>query len=243
MPGNVIEAASEWAAAREIQQQFMKEAPGESDYRAHCRQAGEVGGDFHTCFPAPGNCLAFAIGDASGKGLPAALIMASVQASLRTAMSLTGGDGRAALAAVNRQIYESSPADRYATLFHAVFEPATRTLRYVNAGHNPPLVLRRNRPALWLETGGAPVGMFPDWKYEEGVVRLHDGDFVIAYTDGAIDAVNADGEEWGVEGLERAARESQARSAKEMARDIFAAMERYARGPQGDDVTVAVLRV
>jgi serine phosphatase RsbU (regulator of sigma subunit) len=173
MPGTVIEAASEWVAAGAIQQQFMKEAPRESDYSARCRQAGEVRGDFYTCLPAPGDSFAFAVGDASGKGLSAALIMASVQASLRTAISLTGGDGRAALAAVNREIYESSPADRYATLFHAVFEPATRTLRYVNAGHNPPLVLRRDSPALWLETGGAPVGMFPDWKYEEGAVQLH----------------------------------------------------------------------
>lgn len=243
MPGNVIEAASELMAAREIQQQFMKDAPREVDYRAECRQAGEVGGDFHTCFPAPGDWFAFAVGDASGKGLGAALIMASVQASLRTAISLTGGDRPAALAAVNREIYELSPADRYATLFHAVFDPATRTLRYVNAGHNPPLVVRRDGPALWLETGGAPVGMFPDWKYEEGAIQLYHGDFVIAYTDGVIDAVNAAGEQWGVEGLERAARESEARSAKDMARDIFAAMEAYACGPQEDDVTVAVLRV
>jgi sigma-B regulation protein RsbU (phosphoserine phosphatase) len=243
MTANEIETG-EWMAAREVQQRFMKSAGpvrDELDFSARCRQAGEVGGDFYTLLAVPRNCVALAVGDASGKGLAAALMMSSVHASLRTALSFTGGDGCAALAAVNHEVYSSSSPNRYATLFFGVFDSATRTLRYVNAGHNPPLVIRRGRPARWLHTGGAPVGMFPEWPYEEGIVQLHPGDTVIAYTDGIIEAVNQAGEQWGVDGLEKAARESRAGSADAIVEDIFAAMDDCSW--QTDDATVAVLRI
>jgi sigma-B regulation protein RsbU (phosphoserine phosphatase) len=82
------------------------------------------------------------------------------------------------------------------------FDGATRPLRYVNAGHNPTVVLRRDGSIDWLETGGAPVGMFPDSSYEESVIQLNSGDLVIAYTDGVIEAANQSGEEWGARPLE-----------------------------------------
>jgi sigma-B regulation protein RsbU (phosphoserine phosphatase) len=102
---------------------------------------------------------------------------------------------------VNLQAYASSLADRYATVFYGVFERATRTLRYVNAGHTAPIVLRRDGSIDTLETGGAPVGMFPDSSYEEGVAQLDSSDVVITYTDGVIEAENQSGKEWGVQGL------------------------------------------
>ncbi len=132
------------------------------DYSARCRQAQELGGDCYDFVPLPKNRLALAVGDASGKGLAAALMISNVQSSLRTAALLTGNDRAAVLGAVNRQVHASSLAERYATLFYGVFDGATRTLRYVNAGHNPPMVIRRDGSVVWLETGGAPVGMFPD---------------------------------------------------------------------------------
>lgn len=138
----------------------------------------------------PDNRLALVVGDASGKGLAAALMISNVQSSLRTALLFTGNDGAAALGAVNRQVHASSLADRYATLFYGVFDGATCALQYVNAGHNLPMVVRRDRSIIWLEIGGAPVGMFPDWTYEEGAVQLNPGDLVLAYTDGVIEAVN-----------------------------------------------------
>jgi sigma-B regulation protein RsbU (phosphoserine phosphatase) len=99
-------------------------------------------------------------------------MIASVQSSLRTAALFTGNDLATLLKIVNLQAYASSLADRYATVFYGVFDGATRTLRYVNAGHTPAIVLRRNGSIDVLETGGAPVGMFPDSSYEEGVVQL-----------------------------------------------------------------------
>jgi sigma-B regulation protein RsbU (phosphoserine phosphatase) len=140
-------------------------------------------------------------------------------------------------------VHASSLADRYATLFYGVFDAATRTLRYVNAGHNPPMVIRRDSSTVWLETGGAPVGMFPDWTYEEGVVQLNPGDLVLAYSDGVIEAVNPAGEEWGVESLRRAAAESDTQSADEIVHAIFATMDDFSRGRQTDDATVLALRV
>jgi len=124
-----------------------------------------------------------------------------VQSSLRTAALFTGNDPAALLKIVNLQAYASSLADRYATVFYGVFDGATCTLRYVNAGHTPPIVLRRNGSIDTLEMGGAPIGMFPDSSYEGGVVQLDPGDLVLTYTDGVIEAENQSGEEWGVQGL------------------------------------------
>jgi hypothetical protein len=121
----------------------------------------------------------------------------------------------AALSAVNRQVHSSSLPDRYATLFYGVFDGRTRTLTYGNAGHNPPLIVRPNGSTVRLETGGAPVGMFPDRTYEDGTVALDPGDVLAAYSDGVIETVNPAGEEWGLEGLRKAAAESGARRAED----------------------------
>lgn len=242
----LTEAYSQLAAACEVQQRFLQyEAPAfeTMHYSAECRQLCEVGGDCYDFIPLPNNQLAMAIGDASGKGLAAALMIASVQSSLRTAALFTGGDAPAVLAAVNRQAYASSVAGRYATLFYGVFDTRSRTLQYVNAGHNPPIVIRRDGSILWLETGGVPVGMFPAYVYAEGAVQLEPGDVVVAYTDGVIEALNSSGEEWGVEGLRRSILKCQGRNAEDMVNAIFEAMEEYADRCQVDDATVAVLRV
>src|SRR5262249_61007778 len=127
-----------------------------------CRQMQELGGDFFDFNQLDESRLAVAIGDASGKGIAAALIISNVQASLRTATSLTGNDAPAALRAVNRQVYASTLENRDATLFYGVFDGATRMLRYVNAGHNPPMVIRQDNSIDWLETGGAPAAMLSD---------------------------------------------------------------------------------
>jgi len=184
-----------------------------------------------------------AVGDASGKGLAAALMISNVQSSLRTAVAFAGNDGAAVLGAVNREVHASSLPNRYATLFYGVFDQATRALQYVNAGHNPPMVIRRDRSVVRLESGGPPVGMFPNWTYEEGTVQLNPGELVLAYTDGVTEAVNPAGEEWGEEGLLRAGAEHDAENADEMVEGIFRSMDEFSPGRQTDDATVIVLRV
>jgi sigma-B regulation protein RsbU (phosphoserine phosphatase) len=242
----IMESSDEWIAAYEVQQRFMQHRGATIDtlsYGARCQQVGELGGDCYDFVPLPHNRLALAVADASGKGLAAALMIANVQSSLRTAASFLESDVAAVLGAVNRQVYACSLADRYATLFYGVFDGPTRTLRHVNAGHNPPMVIRRDQSVIWLETGGPPVGMFSDFIYQESVVQLDPGDLVLAYTDGVIEAVNPAGEEWGVEGLRGALAESEAQSADEMVHEIFASMDEFSRGRRTDDATVMVLRV
>ncbi|HLN02383.1 MAG TPA: PP2C family protein-serine/threonine phosphatase [Bryobacteraceae bacterium] len=242
----VMRAGNEWAIACEVQQRFMQRLGPEIDtldYSAQCRQAHELGGDCYNFVPLTDNRLALAIGDASGKGLAGALMISNVQSSLRTAASFTGDDAAEVIAAVNRQVYATSLDDRYATLFYGVFDGATSTLRYVNAGHNPPMVIRRDRSIVYLEAGGAPVGMFPHWTYEEAAVQLNPGDLVVAYTDGVIEAVNPAGKEWGVEGVRKAVAESGSQCADGIVHAIFTSMDEFSRGRQTDDATVVVLRV
>lgn len=242
----VTENRREWATACDVQQRFMRHlapAIGAVDYSARCRQAHDLGGDCYDFLPLAGGRLALAIADASGKGLAAALMISSVHSSLRTAALFTGADGAATLAAVNRHVYATSLADRYATLFYGVLDGTTRTLRYVNAGHNPPIVMRRDGSVDWLEAGGAPVGMFPDWPYEEGVVQLNAGDLVLAYTDGVVEAEDPSGEMWGVERLRRAVVQNRACSAADLVDAIFNSVDEFSRGRQADDATVATLRV
>jgi sigma-B regulation protein RsbU (phosphoserine phosphatase) len=213
------------------------------DYSASCRQVHQLVGDCYDFVPLPDQRLSFTIGDASGKGLAAALMISNVQSSIRTAALFAGKEVAAVLRAVNRQVYASSPADRYATLFYGVVDPDAHTLRYVNAGHNPPMVIRGDGSIVWLEAGGAPVGMFPNWSYEQGSVQLNSGDLVLAHTDGVIEAVNAFGEEWGIEGLRKAAVRARGRSAADTVDAIFAAMDEFSRGVQNDDATIAALRL
>jgi phosphoserine phosphatase RsbU/P len=242
----VLDVSQDWAIARDVQQRFMQcpDRPAYAvDSSALCRQILDLGGDCYDFVPLPENCLALVVGDASGKGLPAALMISNVQSSLRTAALFTGSDTRTALRAVNRQVYKSSLTGRYATVFYAVFDQTARQLRYVNAGHNLPMVIRRDGSIIWLENGGAPVGLFPDSNYEEGTVQLNPGDVVLAYTDGVVEAVSPAGEEWGIEGLQTAAMKCAAQSAGDIVHTIFASMDDFSDGSQSDDATVAVLRV
>jgi sigma-B regulation protein RsbU (phosphoserine phosphatase) len=241
-----MEPAGEWVAAFEVQQRFPPHA-GPSidslDYSGRCRQVGEVGGDFYHFVTMPGHRLAVAIGDACGKGFAAAVMISNVQSSLRAATLFAGSNLAMALQVVNRQVYGSSLASRYATLFYGVIDEATRTLHYVNAGHNPPMVVRPDGSIVWLTTGGAPVGLFPDSIYEEGSVQLGSGDLILAYTDGVIESLNPSHCEWGTDGLRIAATESDAGSAGDMVEVVMQAMDKFSHACQTDDATLAVVRV
>jgi phosphoserine phosphatase RsbU/P len=242
----VTESTWEWMAAREVQERFMLQTgltTGTPDHSGGCRQVHGIGGDFYDFLPLSDNHLALAIGDASGKGLAAALMITNVQSSLRTAALFAGDRAAEAVEVVNRQVYASSLSDRYATLFYGVFYRETRMLRYVNAGHNPPMIIRRDGSILWLETGGAPVGMFPDWKYEEATVPVQPGEIVVAFSDGVVEAVNPAGEEWGIEGVHTAACQAARKTADEIVHAIFSRMEEFSRGHQTDDASVIVVRV
>ncbi|CAN5440068.1 hypothetical protein BH10ACI4_BH10ACI4_28160 [soil metagenome] len=194
--------------AREVQQrlfpQTYPEVPG-IDLAGYCRPAQAVGGDYYDFFLLPsidGNPprLAIAIGDISGKGISAALLMASLRASLRSIAGLQAESGSHDLTtlmrSVNRLVYDSSTSSRYATFFYAEYDPSSRLLTYVNAGHNPPAVLR-GAASIPLEPTGMVIGLMPEAEYEQATLPLNPGDVLLAFTDGISEAMTHAEEEWG----------------------------------------------
>jgi sigma-B regulation protein RsbU (phosphoserine phosphatase) len=241
----VVDVSQDWFQACFVQERFMR-GPVRNhcrvDYSASCRQMRALGGDCYDFSCQGDGQLAMLVGDASGKGVAAALMMASVQASLRTAAQFTGESLADLFRVVNLQAYTWSLADRYATLFYGVLNRGALTLRYVNAGHNPPVVVHRDGSLGWLEPTGAPVGLFSDAKWQEAVIQLHPGDLVLAYTDGVIESSSPSGQEWGIDGLLQAAEARRIQSADELVRSILDSMEAFSGGVQTDDATVAALR-
>lgn len=246
----VVDVSQDWILACDVQQRFMRVPDGRCDApidcSAQCRQVRALGGDCYDFLRLPGNHIAIVVGDASGKGLAAALMIASVQSSLRTAAQFTRNDLATQFEIVNAQAHASSLENRYATVFYGLFDVATYDLRYVNAGHNATAILRTGGPVQWLQPTGAPVGIFPDSRFQVGTVHLYPGDLLLAYTDGVVEATNSAGEEWGVEGLLQAAIDAQAdgiESTEKLAASILASMDEFTGGRQTDDATLALLRV
>ncbi len=242
----VMDVSHDWLQACSVQEHFMRGPARDNcqlDYSASCRQMRALGGDCYDFTSLADGRIAMLVGDASGKGVAAALMMASVQASLRTAAQFTGNNLAALFRAANDHACASSLADRYATLFYGVINRPALTLRYVNAGHNPPVVVHGDGSVDWLEPSGAPVGLFPNETWREEVIHLHPGDLVLAYTDGVIETSSPVGQEWGIEGLLQAAKARRMHSADEIVRSIFDSMDAFSGGVQTDDATVTVLRV
>ncbi len=231
--------------AREVQQRlFPQNLPHivSLDYAGHCRPAQGVGGDYYDFLALSDGQLGLAIADISGKGIPAALLMASLQASVR-GQSQGPGDVASLMTNVNRLVYEASPANRYATFFYAQFDPRTRRLIWSNGGHNPPILLRGG-DVIRLETGGPVVGLFPRSSYEQDAIALQAGDLLIFYTDGMSEAENPAEDEWGEDALISAARACAEQTPVEMIASIMNAADAFASGaPQHDDMTLVIARV
>ena len=237
----VVDVSKDWVAACGLQERFMETPCAKTQrltYNARCRQMRALGGDCFHFVPLPGCRVTLAVADASGKGLPAALIIANVQSSLRTAALFAPEDPAAVVTTVNRQLHSCSPVDRYATLFYGVFDENTRTLHYVNAGHNPAVVIRRSVAVTWLEASAPPVGFFAETVYQAQAIQLYPGDLIIAYTDGLVEATNTASEEWGVEGLLAAVKRCRTRKPEQIVKAAFAALDEFSSDNQTDDATV-----
>jgi phosphoserine phosphatase RsbU/P len=234
--------------AREVQEGlFPQELPRVHGlvYAGYCRPARGVGGDYYDFVESPGGGLGIAIGDVSGKGIPAALLMASLRAALRT-QAMDGAPDLARLVSrLNRLIYEATGANRYATFFYGQYDPATRRLEYVNAGHNPPFVFRgADGEAVRLEGGGPVIGLLPEAAYEAQVVTLAPGDLLVAYTDGISEAMNAQDEEWGEERMAEAVQARTTPEPQAVVEALMTSADQFAAGaPQHDDMTLVVARV
>ena len=242
--------------AREVQERlFPQTLPKVAgvEMAARCRPAQAVGGDYYDFIDvrdgsAQGSDrLGIAIGDVSGKGMSAALLMASLHASLRAQVLRGAGDLGAKMANVNRLLYDASASNHYATFFYAELDCASRTLHYVNGGHNPPAVLRREDGA-WrvfrLGDGGPVVGLLAGAAYAQQVFRLLPGDLLLAFTDGISEAMNTSDDEWGEERLIAEAQAHADLSAAELLARLFGAADTFAAGAsQHDDMTIVLLRI
>lgn len=236
--------------AHEVQErlfpQRLVEMPG-LDYLGACRPALGVAGDYYDFIALPNGDLGVAIGDVSGKGIAAALLMASLQASLRGQTILAGADLAVVLTNVNRLIYEVTPDNRYATFFYGQYCRETCLFTYVNAGHNAPVILRRHPDGavvIRLETGGPVVGLFSNAQYQQAIVPLESGDVFVGFTDGISEAMNPQDEEWGEERFIPAIMECADKPAAEIIPYLMQAADRFVDGaPQHDDMTLVVVKV
>jgi sigma-B regulation protein RsbU (phosphoserine phosphatase) len=205
--------------------------------------AREVGGDFFNYFVLDSGLVALLVGDVSGKGVGAALLMANIQASLRTRFAL-GQELSAIAEAIDRDIEANSPGPVYATLFIAIFDPVTRRMRYVNAGHHPQFVLRTDGRLEKMSSTGLPVGLLAGHGYGEIEVQLASGDLLFFYTDGCVEMENDMEDMFGSERLETLVAASAGATADELLAKVEQAIAAFRGGRDlFDDATMMAARV
>jgi sigma-B regulation protein RsbU (phosphoserine phosphatase) len=240
---------NEISIAREVQNQLfpstLPSVPG-VEIEAICKAARSVSGDYYDFIQLSPTHIAIAIADISGKGISAALLMASLQAALRSQM-LTEGSERLSMAELvarlNKHLVRNTGDDRFATFFIAIYDSATRTLRYTNAGHLPAFLICNDSSAQ-LDKGGMVLGVMEDYVYEEGSLTVGPDSLLIGYSDGLIEPENVYGEEFGIRRLQETAVRLHGAAPLMVAESLMAAAEEWAGTPeQADDMTVIVARL
>ena len=240
----------EMELAREVQRRAFPNARPRIaglDYYSDWRPARGLSGDYLDYFELPDGNLGLAIGDVAGKGLAAALLTSSLHSLARALRHYQHGSLCDLTAAIDGLFYEVCPDSSYASMFVARYDPARRFLHYVNAGHEPPVVLRKTatgyRPVA-LEPTGPVIGMLRKSSFHENVVSMAPGDLVVAYTDGLCETSNSRGEEWGFERLMATIQACSYRKARDIVDRVLETAEAFAGGyPQHDDMTLWLGRV
>jgi len=204
-----------------------------------------VGGDYYDFLPMPGGGFLFTLGDVSGKGIAASVLMASMQASLRSQVVRAPASLAALIGDLNKAAYSFSTADKYSTLFCGLLDVPSRKLTYVNAGQVCPMLLRsRSGQVERLDGGGFPVGLWAESTYEQGEVLLEPGDAVVCFSDGISEATNADDEMWDEPGVEKIVRSCRGLTAQQIIELLVGAADRFTgEAKQSDDMTVVAIRV
>jgi sigma-B regulation protein RsbU (phosphoserine phosphatase) len=245
---------SELAIAREVQDQlFPKDVPFTKtlELKGVCHPARMVSGDYYDFMALPHDSLAFAIGDVAGKGISAALLMATIQSTMRTQINTAAANSNGnykppstafLVSNLNRQLYATTAPEKYATFYFATYDEAEHSLTYTNAGHLSPLLVREGHVSL-LEPTGTVVGAFPFAVYEEKTLKLEHGDMLVAYTDGLVEPENAYGEMYGEERLqELLLKYNRADSSEIIARAMEAVVQWTGSSELQDDMTMVVAR-
>ena len=240
---------NEISIAREVQNQLfpstLPSVPG-VEVEAICKAARSVSGDYYDFIQLSPTHVAIAIADISGKGISAALLMASLQAALRSQTLAKGSESLSTadlVSRLNNHLVRNTGDDRFATFFIAVYDSATRTLRYTNAGHLPSFLICNGASCL-LDKGGMVLGVLEDYEYEQGVLEVSPDSLLIGYSDGLVEPENVYGEEFGIPRLKEAAVRVHNAAPIMVAESLMAAAEEWAGTPeQADDMTVIVARL
>lgn len=228
------------------------------EYTGSCIQARQVGGDYYDFLdlgsshrldrgatldiPAAAWHLAFVLADISGKGIAGALLMANLQANLRSRYAIALDDFPRLLKSVNQLFYENTPDDRYATMFFALYDDHSREMEYANCGHNAPLLFRANGSLERLTSTSTVIGLFPNWQCVTRRITLSPGDLLVIYTDGVTEGNNAAGEEFGEARLIETVRANRSLPPASLVNAIQNAVQQFSVGEQFDDLTMVIAR-
>jgi serine phosphatase RsbU (regulator of sigma subunit) len=240
----------ELSLAHDVQARLLPETPTGIyglECTGFCRPAQSIGGDYYDLLPLRDGSFAVTLGDVSGKGIPAAVMMASIQTLLRSLLQREAGnpEGMAQMMTdLNETLYMCSTAERYSTLFCGVISPDRSTLTYVNAGQVPPMVLHADGTLHKFTDSGMPVGLLPEASYEQNSVALKPGDVLVVVSDGIVEACNKAGEFWDEDEVERVVLEHGGSALKALSEALCCAVDCFADGAkQYDDMTVVAVRV
>jgi phosphoserine phosphatase RsbU/P len=212
------------------------------DYAGICLQAREVGGDYYDFLKLGREQVALVIGDISGKGIAAALLMANLQANLRSQSAIALDQPQRLLRLVNQLFYENTADSAYATLFFAEYDDRARRLCYANCGHLSALLLRNDNSLERLDSTGTVLGLFEEWDCSIGESQMSPGDILALYTDGITESFNAAGEEFGEERLVAALRRNRELPSSALLEAIVDEVRRFSPLEQHDDITLIVAR-
>jgi serine phosphatase RsbU (regulator of sigma subunit) len=211
------------------------------DCAARCVQAQSVGGDAYDFLDLGDERLGLVLADVSGKGVHAALLMANLQAHLRSQSALAPADLPRALQEVNRLMWTSTGGKQYATIFFGVYDERTRHLVYANCGHNPPVWLRHDGRLERLAPTGTVIGLFDRWEGSAGEIVLVPGDLLVIFSDGVTEATAGD-DEFGEERLIQALQAHRRLPVNDLVTVVLDSVQRFSAGSQWDDLTLVVAR-
>lgn len=231
--------------ASEIQQRFQPTSPPivqGYELQGISFSCYEIGGDYYDFIERADGRLVVALGDVSGKGTAAALLMSSLHAAVH-AQAASHSSLVETISNVNRYLAENIPSNRFVTLFYAELDPKSGSLSFVNAGHNPPIIVHESGTVEHLAAGGLPLGIIPNAEYKEGRTQLQPGDVLVIYSDGVSEAVDPGGEEFGPDRLYQVVAQHLNASASGIRDRIEAALSKFAQGtPANDDITLVIVK-
>lgn len=231
--------------ATEIQQSFQPSSPPVMDgyeFQGISFSCYEIGGDYYDFIPTGEGKMLVALGDVSGKGTAAALLMSSLHAAIHGQVAAKTSLHQTVIA-VNQYLAENTPTNRFVTLFIAELDPPTGILNYINAGHNPPLVGRADGSVQLLDSGGFPLGIIPSAEFEVGKVQLSPGDALVIYSDGVSEANNLKGDEFGMERLTQVISKNLKASAAGLRDKVESALSAFTQtAPANDDITLVIVK-